>query len=113
MTDTSSKRAKAIADELADLSAGFISDKMGQDAPSVIQYGYADENPAAPNIKRNTLIAGLLGFLLAVVSIVLPFIFHDTILTEEDVQKKLGLQILGVLPEEEAEADRRRNYRKR
>ena len=113
VTDTSSKRAKAIADELADLSAGFISDKMGQDAPSVIQYGYADENPAAPNIKRNTLIAGLLGFLLAVASIVLPFIFHDTILTEEDVQKKLGLQILGVLPEEEAEADRRRNYRKR
>lgn len=113
VTDTSSKRAKAIADELADLSAGFISDKMGQDAPSVIQYGYADENPAAPNTKKNTLIAGLLGFLLAVVSIVLPFIFHDTILTEEDVQKKLGLQVLGVLPEEETEADRRRKYRKR
>lgn len=113
VTDQSPKQAKAIADELADLSAGFISDKMGQDAPSVIQYGYADENPAAPNIKKNTLLAGALGLFLAVISIVLPFIFYDAILTEEDVQKKLGLQVLGVLPEEDVEGDRKRKYRKR
>ena len=55
--------AKAISDEVANVAAQFISDKMDQDPPSVIQYGYVATNPVASKRKngvqnfkrRNTL----------------------------------------------------------
>ena len=37
--------------------------------------------------------------------IVLTSLFNDTITTPEDVEKKLGLNVLGTLPLEESEAD--------
>ena len=35
----------------------------------------------------------------------LSYLFNDTIMTAEDVEKKLGLNVLGTLPLEEAEDD--------
>ena len=35
----------------------------------------------------------------------ISYLFNDTIMTAEDVEKKLGLNVLGTLPLEEAEDD--------
>lgn len=103
--DADPKRAKKIADEVADVSAAFISAKMDQDPPSVISYGYADGSKVSPSISKNTVIGALIGFLLVSVAVILEYLINDVIKTTEDIENKLGLNILGQLPLEEEEYD--------
>ena len=103
--DANPELAKAIADELADVSAAFIAEKMDQDPPSIISYGYQDGKPVSPSIFKNTIIGALLGFVLAAAVIVLAYMFNDTIMTADDIEKKLGMNVLGSLPLEEAQYD--------
>lgn len=103
--------AKQIADEMADVSRAFISEKMDQAAPTVTQYGYADGKPSSPNITRNTVLGAFIGALLAIAVVVLSFLTNDTIVSGEDVEKKLGLTLLGSIPEDEKEYDGARRVR--
>lgn len=110
--DENPQMAKKIADEIAKVSAAFIAAKMDQDAPSTIQYGYSDGQPVSPNILKNTAIGVLLGGFLAVAIIVIAYLFNDTIMSAEDVEKKLGLNVLGTLPLDETEDDGEKNAKK-
>ena len=121
VTDEKPNRAKVIADEMAEVSSAFISQKMDQDPPTIIQYGYSDGEPVSPNIAKNTIVGGMIGFLLSSVLVIGLYILNDTIMSAEDVEKKLGLNVLGTLPLEEIEDDgewhnkkkRRKNKKKR
>ena len=102
--DANPSMAKKIADEIARVSVAFIQQKMDQDAPNIIQ-------------KGNTAVGGILGMFLAIAVIVVAYLFNDTIMNADDVQRKLGLNVLGTLPLEEAEYDgekeRKRKRRKK
>ena len=113
VTDTDPTQAKLIADEIADIGAAFISVKMVQDPPEVIQYGYSDGAPVSPSVGKNTVIGGMLGALLAMAIIVVSYLFNDSIMDPEDVEKKLGMNVLGTLPLEEIEDDGERKPIKR
>ena len=100
-TDPDPKRAKEIADRTASIASTFISQKMDQDPPSIIQTGYADGEPVSPRTMRTAVIAAMLGFLLAAAWVIVTYLLNDTIATPEDVQTKLGLEVLASLPLEE------------
>ena len=99
------KVAKAICDEVADVAAHFIADKMDQDPPSVIQYGYVATGPVSPSVPKNTIIGALAGAFLAIAIIVLTFLLNDTIMTPDDMERKVGLNVLASLPFDEEEDD--------
>ena len=101
-TDPDPARAKEIADRTASIASTFISQKMDQDPPSIIQTGYTDGAPVSPRTKRTTVLGGMVGLLLAAAFVVLTYLLNDTIATPEDVQMKLGLEVLASLPLEEA-----------
>lgn len=103
--DKNPSMAKTIADEIANVGAAFIAEKMDQDPPNVIQWGYTDGEAVSPSVLKNTAIGGTLGLLFASGMIVIAYLFNDTIMNAEDVEKKLGLNVLGTLPMEEAEYD--------
>lgn len=103
--DRNPMQAKRIADEIADVGSAFISQKLVQDPPEVVQYGYSDGAPVTPNVKKNTVIGGMAGALFAVAIIVIAYLFNDSIMGAEDIEKKLGLNVLGILPLEEMEDD--------
>lgn len=105
VTDPDPVAAKTIADEIADVSALFIADKMDQDPPSVLQYGYADDEAVSPNVLMNTILGAAVGAVLAMAVIIISRLLNDTIMTPEDVERKLGLHVLGTLPLEESEYD--------
>lgn len=105
VTDPDVTRAKKIADEIATVSADYIAEKMNQDAPSVIQTGYVDGSKVSPNTLKNTSIGAAIGFLLAAMIVVITYLLNDTIMSTEDVEKKLGLHVLGTLPLDETEYD--------
>lgn len=105
VTDENPIVAKTIADEIANVSSAFIEAKMDQDRPQITQNGYADGTPVSPNIMKNTVIGGMLGGVFSVAIVVIAYLFNDTISTPEDIEKKLGMNILGSLPLEETEDD--------
>ena len=96
--DPDVKRAKKITDEIADVAADYISKKMDQDPPTIIQKGYTDGGPVSPNTGRNTIAGALIGLLAACVVIIVSWILNDTIMTPDDVEKRLGLKTLGTIP---------------
>lgn len=109
VTDEDPYRAKAIADEIAEVGSDFISVKLSQDRPNIIQNGYVDGSPVSPNIMKNTVLAAFIGVVIAVFVIVMSYLFNDTIMGPEDVEKKLGLNVLGSLPLDEVEEDDERH----
>jgi capsular polysaccharide biosynthesis protein len=112
VTDSDPKRAKLIADEIAEVSSAFISEKMDQDPPSIIQYGYADGSQVSPSVKKNTVLGALVGAFLAMAVVVAIFLLNDTIMDQEDVEKKLGINLLGTVPLEQQD-DKDRKKRKK
>lgn len=111
VTDTDPNRAKLIADEMASVASDYISIKMDQSAPTTIQNGYADGKPVSPHVGRNTLIGAMAGFLVAALMVTVFYLLNDTIMTEEDVERKLGMNLLGSLPEEIPEEDENKKKR--
>ena len=96
--DEDNDRAKAIADEMADVVKAYIGEKMNQDPPNVTYYGYSDWNPISPNIVKNTVLGGGVGMLLAMVIILISYLLNDAIMTVEDIENKLAMNVLGTLP---------------
>jgi capsular polysaccharide biosynthesis protein len=113
VTDTDPVMAKKIADEIADVGSAFIAQKLVQDPPEIVQYGYSDGSPVSPNVKKNTILGGLLGAVLAIAIIAVSYLFNDSILGPEDIEKKLGMHVLGTLPLEDSEDDGDRRKKKR
>lgn len=103
--DPDAKAAKRIADEIAEVSSAFISEKMDQDPPTIIQRGYTDGEPVSPNILKNAVLGALIGAFLAMALVVVSYLLNDTIMSTDDVEHKLGLNLLGTLPLEEEDDD--------
>ena len=97
--------AKAIVDEMADVAAEYINVKMKQDKPSVLQYGYVATRQASPNVMQNTIIGGVIGAFIAIAIIVVTYLLNDTIMTPDDMEKRVGINVLASLPLEIEEDD--------
>lgn len=98
-------RAVEIAEELAAVSASYISQKMKQDPPTILEHAYSDRNKVEPSLGKNTVIGGIIGFLIAAILVAISVMLNDSIMTTDDVVNKLGISVLGTLPLEHAEYD--------
>lgn len=98
VTDPDIKRAKTIADEIADVSSSFISEKMDQDPPTIIQYGYTDTKAVSTSPNRYSLYGAMLGLLASVAFAVVMYLLNDKIMTPEELEKRTGLKTLATLP---------------
>ena len=101
VSHTDPKMAQTIVNELSDVAASRVAEVMDTEAPSIADYGHLAEEPSSPNLVKNSLIGGLL-FALAVMAIVIVMhLMNDSIKTSDDVEKYLGLNVLGSIPLEE------------
>lgn len=105
VTHPDPQMAKMIADEMADVAADYIDIKMDQEKPSVLQYGYVASGPVSPSIPKNTILGAAIGAFLAIAIIVITYLLNDTIMTPDDMEKKVGLNVLASLPFDEEEDD--------
>jgi capsular polysaccharide biosynthesis protein len=94
--------AADIANCVRRVAAEQIQDIMELDAVKTVYEAEPPAGPSSPNARRNTLIGAGLGVLICVSVYVLLFALDDTIRTEDDVQRYLGVSVLGVIPESEA-----------
>lgn len=90
--------AKKIVDDFAKVSKTRIAQIMASEEPTIIDQGYASLIPSSPNTKKNAIIGGIIGILLAAAVIIILHLMDDTIKNSEDVEKYLGLSTLGLIP---------------
>jgi len=99
--DESPALAVDMANTTVDVFQDDISDIMNVDNVSILTTAELSENPSpvAPNPLLNIAIAIVLGAMIGVGLAFLLEYLDNTITTEEDVEKQLGLPILGVISE--------------
>lgn len=100
VTSTNPKLAKDIANALADAVSEQVASVMNIDKPTILEKAVEPTYPSGPNVSGNVMMGAMIGALLAVVFITIRFLLNDTVQTEEDVQKYLGLSTLASIPME-------------
>ncbi|GKX31773.1 putative capsular polysaccharide biosynthesis protein YwqC [Vallitalea longa] len=97
------KLATDIANELAKTLVEKVSEIIEVQNIQVIDKALVPTSPIKPNKKLNVAIAGVLSIMLALFVIFLIEYFDNTVKSEEDVEKHLGLTVIGVIPKFEGE----------
>lgn len=98
VTDTDPQRAAEIANCVREISGEQIQQIMDVDAVNLVYAADVPQSPSGPNVMKNTILAALVGLVAAVGIFVVIYLIDDTIRTEEDVERYLGLSTLGVIP---------------
>lgn len=98
-----------IADSVREVASKKIADVMNVDAVNVVEKANLPTIKCSPSVTRNTILGGFIGVFLSCAVILLFVMFNDTIRTQDDVEKYLGVCTLGVIPlnEEIASMDKK------
>ncbi|MDO4330994.1 MAG: Wzz/FepE/Etk N-terminal domain-containing protein [Lachnospiraceae bacterium] len=99
VTDKDPYTAKALVDSVAQTSSQYIAEIMEMTPPKIVEDGEIPTVQSSPNTKKNAAIGGLLGAVLVGGIIVLMTIMNDTIKTEDDIERYLGLSLLASIPD--------------
>lgn len=99
VTNPDPEMSKKIVDELSSVSSEFIGDQMEVVPPKIVEEGEIPEHQTSPSLSRNVMMGALLGFVLAAGVVVLLTIMDDTIKSEDDIGRYLGLPTLAVVPD--------------
>lgn len=97
-SDPDPEVAKDIADEFAEVTNSQTALIMQADQSSIVQKGVVAQYASSPSLKKNCLIAALIGLLLTCVIIVLIYKLDDRIKNTDDIEKYLQLNTLGSIP---------------
>lgn len=111
VTSTDPKEACDMANEFATVTRDQIAAIMKQDQPSIVEQAVIPDHKVAPSLSRNTAIGGLLVLIVFMGIYLILYLLDDTIKTEEDVEKYLGVNTLAVIPLREGEKRNERGIR--
>jgi capsular polysaccharide biosynthesis protein len=93
------KVAALVANAVADETVEQMAEITKTDPPTVVETAEPAQEPVSPNVGKNTLLGLLLGICLAGLVVTIGFLLNDHIITEDDVEKYLGLPTLATIPE--------------
>jgi len=99
VTDPDPTVALDIANKTAEVFENEIKDIMSVDNVTILPLADDQENqsPVSPNPPLNIAIAGVVGLLLGIGLAFLLEYLDNTVKTEQDVEKLLGLPVLGAI----------------
>lgn len=105
-TTTSPVLSKHFATIAAEEFGDYINSFMDSDTirTTVAKEATASNAPSNIHTGRNAILAGVVGAVLACVVLIVIFMFDDKIKTPDDIDRYLGLSVLGVIPEIDVEA---------
>ena len=98
ITDENPDRAKAIIAEVMRIAAPVLTETVEAGSVKVVSEANVTQNPVSPNKMMNTVVAILIGIVLAVAYAFLKEMLNNTFVTDNDITKHLGLTVLGVIP---------------
>lgn len=102
--DSDPVRAKTIVNTIALTASDYIGDMMEMVSLKIIEDGETPSVKTSPDIKKNALMGAVAGMFFICSMLAVSLIMDDTIRTEEDVERYLGLSVLAAVPNREGES---------
>ena len=90
--------ARIIADSVRIAASKHIQEVMNTEAVNVVEEASLPIEKSSPSILMNTAIGYAVGLFLAIAIVIINYIMDDTIKTPDDVEKFLGVSVLGSIP---------------
>ena len=90
--------ARIIADSVRIAASKHIQEVMNTEAVNVVEEASLPIEKSSPSILKNTAIGYAVGLFLAIAIVMINYIMDDTIKTPDDVEKFLGVSVLGSIP---------------
>ena len=94
----SPENAKRIVDALCEIGQEKIAEAMGFQQVNLYEYGTLSSKPCNTTSMTTYLLAGVIAAILVYSAFLIVFLLDDRIRTEEDIERYLGLSILGNIP---------------
>ena len=114
VSDEDPYTASEMANAIRDMAAEHIQSVMDIEAVNVVDSANIPSEKASPSLAKNGVIGGLLGVIIAMAIVIIIYLTNDTIKVEEDVERYLGLSVLGSIPYSEKESrSKKQKSRKR
>ncbi|MDB8987062.1 Wzz/FepE/Etk N-terminal domain-containing protein [Parabacteroides merdae] len=98
--DTNPKRARDIANAIPKVFTKEVKRITKANSVEVIDHAITPQKPIKPNKLMNIAIAAVLGVMIGLFIVFLLEYMDNKIKTPQDIEKHLGLPILGVIPNE-------------
>lgn len=102
VVDTDPQRASNIANCVREIASRQIKEIMDVDAVNLVYEASVPQEKSGPNLAKNSALCGIAAFMIVLMILVIVYVADDSIRTEEDVERYLGLSVLGVIPESNA-----------
>lgn len=106
--DKDPERAALLSNSLADELREEIAEIMNTDKPSAVEQAVVPGGPSSPNRNRNTVIGAVVGLVIALAILIIRYLTDDTIQSDDDVRKYLGLDTLAQFPKVKGRAKGRK-----
>lgn len=113
ITDTDPERATKIAEVLYKYAKNTIMKSLDADAVNLFEAPVIQPSPVSPNIRNNGIIGAFLGMTLCVFILIAAFMLNTKITTPEDIEAKLKLPLLAVIPYNETKDKSKNKHIKR
>lgn len=98
--DINPKKARDIANEIPEVFTKEAKRITKANSVEVIDKAITPIEPVKPNKKMNVAIAAVLGIMIGLFVVFLIEYLDNKIRTPQDIEKQLGLPLLGVIPNE-------------
>ena len=113
VTDEDPYQACEIANAVREVASNHIKNVMDIDAVNVVDEANIPTHKSSPSFSKNTVLGALIGAILAIAVILIAYLSNDSVKTQEDVEKYLGLSTLGTIPDAECLGKKGRQRRKK
>lgn len=99
--DEDPAQAQRIVDTIVKIAPDIVVDAVGAGSCKVVSQVAVDSEPVFPDVQNITVLAALAGMVICIAVIVLKELLNDFIVDDMDVQRKLGIPVLGIIPDVE------------
>lgn len=104
--------AMQIANCIREVASEHITNVMDIDAINVAETANVPTQKSGPSVMRWTIIAGFLGAVIIAFFVILEYLLDDTIKSNDDVERYLGLSTLALVPLTTEETDKKKSKKK-
>lgn len=94
--------ALMITAKLLEIAPAVLVETTSAGSVKAVEQPYISPDPVSPNVFRNTVLMSFCGFVLTCLVILILMLLDNTYKTDVDIQKDLGLPVLGIIPEVES-----------
>lgn len=104
--DPDPEKAVIIVNRLAEVLAVQAEEIVGVKNVQIVDRAVVPDEPISPSVSRNIAVAAVAGMMLALFIIFLQIILDNTVSHEEDIEKIIGVPVIGIIPRFKGEARR-------